>query len=109
CAAAHRAVVPGFWVLVRTGIGGEQEYKSTAGRFVWVGSRPKRKRGMHTLRQKESCTMDARSSVTITVRLSVAWWLRWYLSGVALMCKMTRCQPDMGKVQYWVSRSIKRG
>jgi len=44
---------------------------------------------------------------SITVRLSVAWWLRWYLAGVVLTCKMTGCQPDMGRVERWISRAIK--
>lgn len=43
----------------------------------------------------------------ITARIVVAWWLRWYLSGVALMCKMTGCWPDMGRVERWISRAIK--
>lgn len=43
----------------------------------------------------------------INIRVSVAWWLRWYLAGVALMCRVTGCDPDMGRVAYWVRRSIK--
>ena len=43
----------------------------------------------------------------IKIRVSIAWWLRWYLAGVMLMCRMTGCWPDLGKVQCWVSRAIK--
>jgi hypothetical protein len=44
---------------------------------------------------------------TIAVRMSVAWWLRWYILGVALMCRMTGCAPDMGRVERWISRATK--
>lgn len=38
--------------------------------------------------------------------VNVAWWLRWYLFGVALMCRMTGCQPDMGRVMRWTMRAV---
>lgn len=31
----------------------------------------------------------------VTIRVSVAWWLRWYIAGVALMCRMTGCEPNI--------------
>ncbi|WP_368655407.1 hypothetical protein ABRY94_11790 [Castellaniella ginsengisoli] len=43
----------------------------------------------------------------IKIRVSVAWWLRWYILGVALMCRMTGCAPDMDRASYWIRRSIK--
>lgn len=43
----------------------------------------------------------------VVIRVSVSWWLRWYLAGVALMCRMTGCQPDADRVAYWVRRAIK--
>lgn len=44
---------------------------------------------------------------TVTISIRVSWWLRWYLAGVALMCRMTGGQPDMDRVAYWVRRAIK--
>ncbi|MBV2181696.1 MAG: hypothetical protein KUL86_10755 [Castellaniella sp.] len=43
----------------------------------------------------------------VAIRVSVAWWLRWYLAGVTLMCRMTGCQPNIERVMYWVRRSIR--
>jgi hypothetical protein len=43
----------------------------------------------------------------ITIGVSIAWWLRWYLSGVALMCKMSGGEPRLDRVAYWVGRSIR--
>lgn len=43
----------------------------------------------------------------VTIRVSVAWWLRWYIVGVALMCRTTGCQPNIERVAYWVRRSIR--
>ena len=43
----------------------------------------------------------------IKIRVSVAWWLRWYLCGVALMCRMTGCEPNIERVTCWVRRSIR--
>lgn len=47
------------------------------------------------------------ATTQIKLGVRIAWWLRWYLSGVALMCWMTKCPPDMGKVAYWAGRAIK--
>jgi len=43
----------------------------------------------------------------IRIRIGVAWWLRWYLSGVALMCRVTGCDPDVVRVAYWIRQSIR--
>ena len=43
----------------------------------------------------------------IQIRISVAWWLRWYLAGVALMCRVSGADPDVDRVVYWVRRSIR--
>lgn len=40
-------------------------------------------------------------------RLTVAWWLRWYLLGVILMSKLTGLEPDWDKVEVWMDRAIK--
>lgn len=43
----------------------------------------------------------------IKISARIAWWLRWYLLGVALTCRMTGCQPNIERVTYWVRRSIR--
>lgn len=42
---------------------------------------------------------------TVMVSVRVAWWVRWYLSGVAFVAKITGATPDAAKV----TRSIGRG
>ncbi len=46
----------------------------------------------------------ARHTVTISVR--VAWWVRWYLSGVALAAQITGATPDAAKVTRWIWRGL---
>lgn len=43
----------------------------------------------------------------VTIRVSVAWWLRWYLSGGLLMCWMTGCRPHRERVAYWMRRAVR--
>ena len=43
---------------------------------------------------------------TCTVRIKVAWWLRWYLAGVQMMTLTTGAQPDMRKVGAVVARAV---
>ncbi|WP_164741277.1 hypothetical protein [Achromobacter spanius] len=46
----------------------------------------------------------AQHTVTISVRL--AWWVRWYLSGVALAAQITGATPDAAKVTRWIGRGL---
>lgn len=41
-----------------------------------------------------------------TVRIKVAWWLRWYLAGVQMMALTTGARPDMRKVGAVVARAV---
>ncbi len=34
----------------------------------------------------------------IKVKITVAWWVRWYISGVSLFAMLTGLEPDMEKV-----------
>ena len=43
----------------------------------------------------------------MTVRVQVAWWLRWYLGSVVLMSALTGLPPDMDKVGYWARRGVR--
>jgi hypothetical protein len=43
----------------------------------------------------------------VIVRLRVAWWLRWYLSGVILTSWLTGLAPDLSKVGEWIRRAVR--
>ena len=43
----------------------------------------------------------------INVAVRVAWWVRWYISGVALCAFITGSQPDMEKIKAKVMKGIK--
>lgn len=43
----------------------------------------------------------------VHVRVSVAWWLRWYIFGVIVMCRVTGSVPDPERVAYWCMRSVR--
>lgn len=43
----------------------------------------------------------------MTLTVKVAWWLRWYLLGVAYMCVLTGLRPDEAKLAYWTRKAIK--
>lgn len=47
------------------------------------------------------------STERVTVRVYVAWWLRWYLVSVAVMSKLTGLSLDPDKVGYWVRRGVR--
>lgn len=44
---------------------------------------------------------------SITCQVYVAWWLRWYIAGVALMSALTGLEPDMQKVEFWAGRAVR--
>jgi hypothetical protein len=44
-------------------------------------------------------------AVTITLRLT--WWLRIYMSTLALLCYLTGMEPDMERVGYWIKKGIR--
>lgn len=43
----------------------------------------------------------------VTLRITVAWWVRWYIAGVELAAKLTGAEPDMDKVGAVVLKGIK--
>lgn len=47
------------------------------------------------------------ASNQITLKLTVAWWLRYYIYGVVLMCWMTGCEPRADRLGYWVAKSVR--
>ena len=44
------------------------------------------------------------ASITLTVQ--VAWWVRWYISGVALCAFITGAHPDMEKITAKVMNGV---
>lgn len=42
----------------------------------------------------------------VTIRITVAWWVRWYLAGVALAAQMAGATPDYEKVRAAVMRGV---
>lgn len=44
---------------------------------------------------------------TPTIRITVAWWVRWYIAGVALAASMTGANPDYDKVRAAVMRGVR--
>lgn len=44
---------------------------------------------------------------TMTIRISLAWWVTPYLRTLAFLCWMLGTEPDMERVGYWVGKGIK--
>lgn len=45
-------------------------------------------------------------SVAVAVSVRVAWWVRWYLSGVAFAALISGATPDAIKVSGWIRRGL---
>ena len=45
------------------------------------------------------------ASINVTIR--IAWWVRWYISGVALCSLLTWLEPDMEKVKATVMKGVR--
>lgn len=43
---------------------------------------------------------------TLTMKVRVAWWLKWYLRGVALTCQLTGMDFDEAKVRRYIRRAV---
>ncbi|OZI31743.1 hypothetical protein CAL29_28130 [Bordetella genomosp. 10] len=43
----------------------------------------------------------------VTLRVRIAWWLRWYLLGVALTSRLTGLPPDLDKASRWIRKAIR--
>jgi len=46
------------------------------------------------------------AQITVKLSLRVAWWVRWYLAGVAIAARLTGATPDMTKVERWIRRGL---
>lgn len=47
------------------------------------------------------------AKVTAQIQIRVAWWLKWYLRGVALACQLTGMDFDEAKVRRYIRRALK--
>lgn len=44
--------------------------------------------------------------VTARIVCRYRWWLKFYLTGVLLMCHLTGRDPHLGRVMRWIERGI---
>lgn len=44
---------------------------------------------------------------TVVIRVRVAWWVKWYLYGVALTCQFTGQDYDKAKARRYIRRGLK--
>lgn len=44
---------------------------------------------------------------SMTIKVRIAWWVRWYISGVALCSLLTGLEPDMEKVKSRVIKGVR--
>lgn len=44
---------------------------------------------------------------SIKVTIHIAWWVRWYIGGVALFSFITGMEPDMEKVKAKVLKGVR--
>ncbi|HQY37961.1 MAG TPA: hypothetical protein PLE21_00555 [Giesbergeria sp.] len=43
----------------------------------------------------------------MTIKVRIAWWVRWYISGVALRAFITGAHPDMEKITATVMKGVR--
>ena len=43
----------------------------------------------------------------IKVKITVAWWVRWYISGVSLFAMLTGLEPDIEKVKATAMNGVR--
>ena len=46
---------------------------------------------------------------SMTIKVRIAWWVRWYISGVALRAFITGAHPDMDKITAKVMKGVRIG
>ena len=44
---------------------------------------------------------------SMTIKVRIAWWVRWYISGVALRAFITGAHPDMEKITAKVMKGVR--
>lgn len=46
------------------------------------------------------------AQITVNLSIRVAWWVRWYLAGVAIAARLSGATPNMNKVERWIRRGL---
>ena len=49
---------------------------------------------------------EGMTMASMTIKVRIAWWVRWYISSVALCAFLTGFQPDMDKVKAKVMKGV---
>ena len=44
---------------------------------------------------------------SMTIKVRIAWWVRWYISGVALCAFITGAHPGMEKITAKVMKGVR--
>lgn len=44
---------------------------------------------------------------TLTLKVSVAWWLKPYCYMLATISALTGMEPDWERVNYWIGRAVR--
>lgn len=47
------------------------------------------------------------ASNQITLKLTIAWWLRYYIFGLFVMCRLTGMGLNEQRVEYWLRKAIR--
>jgi hypothetical protein len=45
------------------------------------------------------------SAELLNIEIRFAWWWKWYVLGVTVMCLATGSEPDTVKSQYWAAKA----
>lgn len=46
------------------------------------------------------------STHTLTLSISLAWWLKPYLRTLAALCHVSGMEPNMERVNYWINKAV---
>lgn len=44
---------------------------------------------------------------SMTIKVRIAWWVRWYISGVSLFAMLTGLEPDIEKVKATAMNGVR--
>ena len=50
---------------------------------------------------------EGMTMASLKIKIRVAWWVRWYISGVALCAFLTGAQPGMEKIKANVMKGVR--
>lgn len=47
------------------------------------------------------------AATKLTLAVTTAWWLRYYMYGVASVCALFNREPNWDRVQHWIQRAVR--